>query len=103
MTDTPQLNADIAAIDPHHMRETLMLLSIAIRNGWQIPDAAMRAAPNVVAHILATGNARERIRAAEVLVRMRDSNINALATGDKIERLEGGSPTEIFTIHPIVL
>ena len=87
----------------HHARETLVLLASAIRNGWQIPDAALRSAPNIVASMLINGTPREKLRAAEVLIRMRDSNIAALAVGDKIERLEGGSPTEIFTIHPIVL
>ena len=85
------------------MRETLMLLSSAIRNGWQIPEAAMRSAPIVVANMLSNGTTREKLRAAEVLIRMRDSNINALATGDKIERLEGGTPTEIFTLGKIEL
>ena len=87
----------------HHARETLMLLSIAIRNGWQIPDAAMRSAPNIVASMLINGTPREKLRAAEVLIRMRDSNISALATGDKIDRLEGGTPTEIYTLGKIEL
>ena len=87
----------------HHARETLVLLASAIRNGWQIPDAALRSAPNIVASMLINGTAREKIRAAEVLIRMRDSNIAALAVGDKIERLDSGEATENFRFGPIEL
>ena len=87
----------------HHARETLVLLASAIRNGGQIPDAALRSAPNIVASMLINGTAREKLRAAEVLIRMRDSNIAALAVGDKIERLDSGEATENFRFGPIEL
>ncbi len=88
----------------HHARETLVLLASAIRNGWQIPEQAMRLAPSVVANMLATGTTREKLRAAEVLIRMRDSNIAALAVGDKIERLDNGGATEIvYQLNKITL
>ena len=81
-----------------------MLLASAIRNGWQIPDAAMRAAPSIVANMLTNGTPREKLRAAEVLIRMRDSNIAALAVGDKIERLDNGGATEIvYQLNKITL
>ena len=94
---------ELAAPDPHHTRETLVLLASAIRHGWQIPDAAMRSAPIIVANMLANGTVREKLRAAEVLIRMRDSNIAALAVGDKIERLDSGEATENFRFGPIEL
>jgi hypothetical protein len=80
-----------------------VLLASAIRNGWQIPDAALRAAPSIVANMLTNGTPREKLRAAEVLIRMRDSNIAALAVGDKIERLDSGEATENFRFGPIEL
>lgn len=94
--------SDITSRDTHS-RQTMVLLSSAIRNGWQIPDTVLRAAPAVVANLLVNGGDREKLRAAEVLIRMRESNIAALELADKLERLDGGSSTERIEFAPIVL
>lgn len=102
MTDEPT-SSIVASDDGRHDRQTLMLLRRAIASGWDIPEIVMTAAPKVAAQILTTGSARDKLRAMDVLTRMRESNIAAIQVLDKVERLEGGSPTEIYTVMPIVL
>ena len=84
-------------------RQTMQMLSTAIANGWQIPDSVMRAAPAVVANLLVNGTDREKLRAAEVLIRMRESNINGLEVADRLERLDSGEATVRVEFAPIVL
>ena len=96
-------NSIVASDDGRHDRQTLMLLKRAIQNGWDIPEVVFSAAPKVAMQILATGSPRDKLRAMDVLTRMRESNIAAIQALDKVERLEVGSPTEIYTVMPIVL
>jgi len=84
-------------------RETLMLLRQAIDQHWEVPVAVMQSAQTTVSEILASGSIRERLRAVEVLIRMRDSNVAAFQVADKIDRLDDGTPTDIYTLGKIVL
>jgi len=93
---------DLALPDSHRL-ETLQLLRRAIDNGWDIPDVVMQAAPRVCADMILHGTARDKLRAMDLLIRMRDSNIAVIQTTDKIERLDGGTPTEIYTLGKIEL
>ncbi len=86
-----------------HLSESMQLVRRAIVEGWQIPPEVMSAAPKIAARILLEGTPREKLRAMDVLNRMRDSNINAMIALDKIERLEDGAPTEIISLGKIVL
>ncbi len=95
--DTP------APVKDKHTRETLILLRRAIGQGWDIPASIMQDAPNTASEILIHGTPREQLRAMEVLIRMRDSNIAALQVVDKIERLDDKTPTDIFTFGKIEL
>lgn len=86
-------------------RSTLILLRSAIANGWELPNATMRAIPAYAASILSDTNSsqRERLRAAELLAMLQRDTIAALATLDKIERLENGDATERIELQPITL
>jgi len=86
-----------------HARESLILLRRAIGQGWDIPASIMQDAPNTASEILQNGTAREQLRAMEVLIRMRDSNIAAAQVADKIDRLDDGTPTDIYTLGKIEL
>jgi len=80
----------------------LRLLQRAVREGWQIPEGVMKAAPNTATRIMLNEGAplRDRLRAAEVLASMHRDKINAAIALDKIERLEGGQATERVVISP---
>lgn len=95
--------SDLTTPDGKHDRETLMLMRRAIAEGWQIPADVMASAPKYARDIMINGDAREKLRAIQALNQMRDSNIQAIQALDKIERLEGGAPTEIFTLGKIEL
>jgi len=95
--DTP------APVKDKHTRETLILLRRAIDQGWEIPASIMQDAPNTASEILQNGTPREQLRAMEVLIRMRDSNIAALQVVDKIERLDDETPLDIYTFGKIEL
>jgi len=108
MTDSRDEH-EITPIDPasslaaSHTSESMQLLRRAIVEGWQIPPEIMSAAPKIAARILLEGTSREKLRAMDVLNRMRDSNIQAMLALDKVDRLNDGSPTEIVTLGKIVL
>jgi hypothetical protein len=82
----------------------LRLLQRAVREGWQIPEGVMKAAPNTATRIMLNENAphRDRLRAAEVLAAMHRDKVNAAIALDKIERLEGGQATERMEISPAI-
>jgi hypothetical protein len=89
-------------VDPRHARETMQLLKRAVRNRWPIPDQMREVAPKIAARIAVEGKTdRERLRAIELLASLDRDNIAALATLDKIERLDGGEATERIELLPI--
>ena len=88
--------------DAGHERQTLQMLIRAVRNRWPIPDDIRSAAPLIAKRIALTGKTdREKLRAIELLAALDRDNINALATLDKIERLEGGEATERIELAPV--
>jgi hypothetical protein len=60
--------------DPNRTRSDLIMVERAIKKGWQIPDVVFENLPKVIAKIAGTGNNRERIRAASVLLAMNEAN-----------------------------
>ena len=78
----------------------LRLLQRAVREGWQIPEGVMKAAPNTATRIMLNENAsvRDRLRAAEVLTAMMRDKISAAIALDKMERLDDGKATERVVI-----
>lgn len=91
-------------VDAGHERAGLRLVNRAIRSGWAIPEDLMEQLPKVIVGIVAKAKTdRERLRAAEVLVAMERDNMAALAAADRIERLDGGKPTELVELLPITL
>jgi hypothetical protein len=101
---TPDASAIVPVpdVDPRHHRETLNLLKRAVRNRWPIPDSMREAAPRIASQIALAGKTdRERLRAIELLAALDRDNIAALATLDKVERLEGGEATERIELLPI--
>jgi hypothetical protein len=92
------------AIEATHERAGLRLVSRAIRNRWNIPAELMDKLPSVVVGMVAKAKTdRERLRAVEVLVAMERDNMAALAAADRVERLDGGKPTELVELLPITL
>ena len=87
--------------DSNHARQGLQMITTAVINGWDIPTMIMREAPKYCAQILVNGDNREKLRAMELINRMRDSNINAIVAMDRISRLDDGKPTEIYTLGKI--
>ena len=61
-------------IDPHHARQDLRTLEMAIRKGFKIPDAIFENAAAIMGQILAKGNNREKVAAARVIVAMNAQN-----------------------------
>ena len=62
----------------------------------------MEAIPRIVSEILfdESASTRDRLRAAEVIASLVQSRVNAAVVLDKIERLDGGKPTERFVVPP---
>jgi len=91
-------------VTPTHERAGLRLLARAIHGGWDLAPELLRDLPRVATHVVATArNDRERLRAIEVLVAMQRDNLAALQVADKVERLDGGQPTELVQLAPITL
>lgn len=85
-------------VTPRHTRASLNLIKRAVEKGWNIPQDWIDRLPAIAAKIATGGgNDRDRLRALEVLKAMLDSRINAAIALDKIERLDGGKPTDITT------
>ena len=101
---TPQPVSPAADIPDRTAASALRLLQRAVREGWQIPEGVMKAAPNTATRIMLNENAphRDRLRAAEVLAAMHRDKVNAAIALDKIERLEGGQATERMEISPAI-
>ena len=110
MSDT-EATVDASAIVPvarqidadrGHDRQTMRMLIRAVRERWDIPAEMRLKAPEIATRI-ATGDGtdREKLRAIELLAALDRDNINALATLDKIERLEGGEATERIELAPV--
>lgn len=87
---------------PTNIRSSLRTLQRAVNEGWQIPEAIIRAAPHICAKILMDNSAspREQLRAAEVLATMMRDTVSAAIALDKMERLDGGEATERLVITP---
>lgn len=110
MSDT-EPSVDAAAIIPlarqihsetGHERQTLQMITQAVRSRWPIPEDIRAAAPLIARKIALNGKSdRERLRAIELLAALDRDNINALAILDKIERLEGGEATERIELAPV--
>ncbi len=68
----------------------------AIREGWQIPDLARRAAIGRAAQILADPQStrREVSRATQTLVIIERLGLDAAVNEDRMARLDGGAATE---------
>ena len=68
----------------------------AIREGWQIPDLARRAAIGRAAQILADPQStrREVTRATQTLVIIERLGLDAAVNEDRMARLDGGAATE---------
>ena len=60
--------------DSRHTRSDLRLLERAVKNGWDIPEALLSALPKIAGSLALNGAPRERIRAMEVLIKMKAQN-----------------------------
>lgn len=95
--DTPAL-----VVERGHERQTLRMLTRAVRSRWPIPDDIRQGAPLIARRIALTGRTdREKLRAIELLAALDRDNIAALAALDKVERLDGGEATERIELLPI--
>jgi len=83
---------------PHgtRIRDSLLMIRRAVENGWEIPDDWTKTLPKVMAQIVADPQRSDRVKisAMKVLVSMQGKNVDAALALDKIERLDGGEPTE---------
>lgn len=93
---------EISLIDPKRVRSSLRTIQQAVEQGWNIPAHVMEAIPRIVSEILfdESASTRDRLRAAEVIASLVQSRVNAAVVLDKIERLDGGEPTERFVVPP---
>lgn len=66
-------------------RSDAILLEQAIQKGWDIPDKVLKKCPLTIIKILKNkeSTARERLRAIEVLVKMRQQNLDQLPRSKK--------------------
>lgn len=103
-------SSDILPLDPLEPvkvdRESLILLRRAIGEGWNVPANVLANGGAVALRILADANAsnRDKLRALDLINKMRDSNIAAAVALDKVERLDGGGATEIvYQVNKIEL
>lgn len=88
--------------DPKRDRETLRMLTAAVRNRWPIPEAMRSELPELAARIALNGPSdRDRLRALELLAALDRDNIAALVALDRVERLEGGEATERIDLAPV--
>lgn len=91
-------------LERKHDRAGLRLIKRAILGRWQIPDDLLEQLPRVVTGVVANARTdRERLRAVELIVAMQRDNMAALQMADRLERLDGGSPTELIELAPITL
>ena len=93
---------EISLIDPKRVRSSLRTIQQAVEQSWNIPAHVMEAIPRIVSEILfdESASTRDRLRAAEVIASLVQSRVNAAVVLDKIERLNGGEPTERFVVPP---
>ena len=84
-------------IDPHHQRESMRIITMAVNKGWNIPEQWMDKLPAIAAKIATgSGSDRDRLRALEVLKSMAKDRFDAACELNKIERLDKHQPTEII-------
>lgn len=76
--------------------ETMRLIRRSVRNRWDIPTEVFRAAPAIVARILAdpATDIRDKIRATQTLAMLDRNNTDLMLDAYRIERLEDGQSTE---------
>lgn len=100
----PPAVSPAAEITDRTAASALRLLQRAVREGWQIPEGVMKAAPNTATRIMLNENAphRDRLRAAEVLAAMMRDKVAAAIALDKMERLDDGQATERMEISPAI-
>ena len=84
-------------IDPHHQRESMRIITMAVNKGWNIPEQWMEKMPAIAAQIATKSTSdRDRLRALEVLKAMAKDRFDAACELNKIERLDKHQPTEII-------
>lgn len=66
--------------DEKTLRSDLMMVSMAINKGWDIPDHVLSMCPEKIVEILTNKktSTRAKLRAVEVLIKMRQQNINQM-------------------------
>lgn len=55
-------------------RGDLLMIEQAVKKGWAIPDAVFNQLPKQMAEIVKTGQPREAVRAATILLAMNSQN-----------------------------
>lgn len=82
--------------DDAFYRSDMIMLRKAIREGWDINSKWLKTIPEDIYEIVANKEipARDRLRAVELLVKMKADNTANLLDGIKVERLVNGDSTE---------
>lgn len=64
-------------LDPHHKREDMRLLEMAVRKNWDIPEGVFRAWPSEIVQVVADKKnpLRERLRAMELMAKLHGQNL----------------------------
>ena len=82
--------------DESFQRSDMIMIRKAIREGWDIDDRWLKQLPRAIAEVVANKDeqTRDRLRAVELLVKMKSDNTANLLDGIKVERLINGDSTE---------
>ena len=96
-------SAPTPVIDPHHKRQSYIMLSRAVDVATDVPVEAMKGAALSAIKDMKDEDGRIRARAREFLLKLQDSGVAAAIGLDKMMRLDEGSATEHITHTTISL
>ena len=82
-----------------HKRETYMMIERAMKDGAEMPPDTMKAAIGSAIRDMAATQGSTRSRARRFLLAVQKQSVEAAIALDKIERLDGGQPTDIIEVE----
>lgn len=86
--------------DPHHARQAMRLLMMALSRGWKIPPELMRTVPDEARRIVEDRTYPEsyRLRAMELLARLERDNFDRVAKAAELERSEEARAPSVIQV-----
>ena len=89
------------AADPHRIESDAIMVRMALRRGWDVPDAAKKVLParfaEAASQALEVGNIDAAVKCGDLVRRFEADNVTKFVAVDKADRLDQDKPTENYT------